>query len=361
MTDNNYIELYKEYRPRVWDDLIGQEKVAKSLQSAVKNNKIPTAYLFSGTRGVGKTSAALLLAKSINCENPDKDANPCNECDICISIDNNNQFGVHYISMANQGTTDDIRELVRKAELNQPIKKQVFILDEIHTIHKQAFDSLLIPLEKKNNPALFILCTTEIDRIPQTILSRVQQRKFNAVDADTMREHLNDIRTRSGLDFSDDEIEAAIRMGRGSVRDTLTSLDNILETGSEQTSFGAQLLVALAKKDIALTLGVMAEASQNSVNFRDFAEQLFEDLRDLLLISNNVDRSLVSIIPVDNEEAIIKGLCGKTGIIRLMGEVGDAITQMSTGMDSRIRMELALIKGIQSLNAIIKAYKAKQQ
>lgn len=360
MTDAaQHIELYKKYRPTRWESLIGQEKVAKSLQAAVKAQTVPTAYLFSGPRGCGKTSAALLLTKALNCEDLKANGDPCNKCETCLNIDAGRQLGVTYISMANKGSADDVRELVKSARLNQPLKKQVFILDEIHNLSKAAFDSLLIPLEEKNMPSLFIFCTTEIDRVPATILSRVQQRRFQLVEAETMLAFLEKVAKVDKLEVTPEALQAAIRMGRGSVRDTLTSLEEVLATGEVSMTFGAQLLEGLGAKNITTLLKVLAEANSESVDFRELTEQLFEDLRDLLLISSNVDRSLVGIPPLSDEKAVIKGMFGARGILHVMDAVGDAITQMSMGADSRILLEVAMVKSVTVLNKLEKALQAR--
>lgn len=344
-----YVELYKKYRPRVWADLIGQDTVAGSLKSAIKTGRIPTAYMFSGERGTGKTSAALLVAKSLNCENPSADSEPCNSCEVCVAIDNGTQLGFNYISMANKGSAQDVREIVQQARLHQPIKRQVWILDETHNLSKQAFDSLLIPIEEGKASALFIFCSTEIEKIPETILSRIQARRFTLVKPETMGEYIDKIAQKEGLNLSSELRSAAIRMGRGSVRDTLTSLETIIETGETSTTFGSKLLEALASRNLPPVLTTLAEANSESVSFREFSEQLFEDLRDLLLVANNVDRDLIGMPPVMDEKAVIIGLGGQKGIMYYMNLVGEAITQMSNGSDSRICLEVALLKGVTAI------------
>lgn len=359
MTTEQHIEIYKRYRPRVWEDLVGQEKVSKSLKATVKANRLPTAFGFFGPRGCGKTSAALLLAKSINCLNPTEDGNPCNECDVCVAIDEGRQLGVNYISMANKGSVDDIRTLVQQARLQQPVKRQVWILDEVHAISKAAFESLLIPLEEKGMPSLFIFCSTEIDRIPQTILSRIQSRKFSLVDAETMLEVVKKIGQQEGLTLSDEAYNDAVRAGRGSVRDTLTALEGIVETGEYVESYSGQLLEALASRNLSETLGVLAMANQKGEDFRDLTETLFEDLRDLLLLANNVDSSLVGIVPVKDTNAAVRGLFGKRGIVLVLDEIGEAITQMTLGADARIHLEIGIIKAFTKLRQLAKALESR--
>lgn len=351
-----HIELYKKYKPKTWDELIGQEKTSRSLQSAIVKNKIPTGYLFTGIRGSGKTSSAFLMAKSINCLNPQKNGNPCNDCEICINIDNGSQIGVNYISMANKGSVDDIRQLVGQAKLSQPVKRSVWILDEIHNLSKAAFDALLIPLEDPRMPALFIFCSTEIDKIPQTILSRVQARNFTLIDADTMLAHLKNINEKEGLEASEESMMTAVRRGRGSVRDTLSAFESVLATEDniDEDSYNAELLTAISEHDLPKVLKAVNDAVNNGYDGRDLAEELFSDLRDLLLIVSGVDRSNVGMFPVEDVKSVSKGFLGRTGVSMVAEEIGDSITHMTLGADSRIHLEIALVKAVSKLTKLKK-------
>lgn len=354
-----YIELYKKYRPTQWNELIGQEKTARSLQSAVVNNKLPTAFIFIGPRGTGKTSSAFLLAKAINCLNVSKTGNPCNECDVCVNIDNGSQIGVNYESMANRGSVDDVRSIVQKAQLNQPVKKQVWILDEIHNLSKAGFDALLIPLENKNMPSLFIFCSTESDKIPATITSRVQQRRLNLVSSEDMMPFLEGIKAKESLDCSEQDLKESIRQGRGSVRDTLSALESLISTGESSSSFGGLMLESIASHSLPDALKVVSDAINEGYDGRDLAEQLFSDLRDLLLLVSGVDKTVVDMIDVSDVKTVAKGLIGKTGIAVVAEEIADSITHMTLGSDSRIHFEIALVKSIAKLNKLQKAVDAK--
>ena len=347
-----HLELYKRYRPKTWKGLIGQDKVVSSLRSAVSSGKVPTAYAFIGERGCGKTSAALILAKAVNCLNPEN-GGPCNQCDVCVNIDNGSQIGLNYISMANKGSVEDVREIVQQARLATSLNRQVWILDEIHNLSRQAFDALLIPLEDPKMPSLFILCSTEVNKIPQTILSRVQSRKFSLVPEDTMKKYVSAVIKKEKMDIDDEGISAVVRMGRGSVRDTLTALERFSETGENFANYGGRLLESFTAQNLEGSLSVIAEASvENEIKGRELAEQLFEDLRDLLLAFSGADASLYPGLPLENPKEVGKGMLGVRGISIAIEEIGDSLTRMTLGSDSRIHLEVAIVRTLQKLKQL---------
>jgi DNA polymerase-3 subunit gamma/tau len=351
-----HLELYKRYRPSQWEDLIGQQAVARSLQSAVIKGKLPTAFMFSGPRGTGKTSAALLLAKAINCLDLQKNGNPCNQCEVCINIDSGSQLGVTYFSAANRSGVDDVRELVLQARTRQPVNRQVFIIDEVHNYTGgKGFEALLIPLEEKNMPSLFILCTTEIGKVKQTLLSRTQQRRFNLIDSTEMLTYVESIAERESLALSPDNLMEAVRLGRGSARDTLSALDAIASTGAAEESHSGKFLEAVTSRNLTKALEVIAHANSAGERSRDLAEQLFEDLRDLLLTASKVDPSMIGMLPIVDTQAAIKNILGKRGILVAMDELGKSITQMTFGADERINLEIFVVNCVTKLKALEKS------
>ena len=355
----SHVELYKKYRPETWDSLIGQQKVARSLKAAIKHNKLPTAYGFFGPRGCGKTSSAMLLAKAANCDNLTQDANPCNKCNSCVAIDEGTQIGVSYISMANKGSVDDIRELVQRARLKTPAKKQIWILDEVHNLSRAAFDALLIPLEEKSMPSMFILCSTEADKIPQTVLSRIQSRRFSLVSSDDMTEFLKNILQLEKMSIDEEFINDAIRQGRGSVRDTLGALETIIATGEVSISVTGRLIEALSERSIPKALAIVAESASDGYDGRDLAEDVFSGLRDLLLALSGADSAIAGVPPVADVASVSKGFISRQGIIFAADEIGDAITRMSIGADPRIHLEIATIKAVGKLQKLKKAFDAR--
>lgn len=352
MAGERHIELYKRYRPRAWKNLIGQDRVVRSLKGAVAAGKVPTAYAFLGERGCGKTSAAFILAKAVNCPNV-VDGDPCNECDICTNIDAGVQIGVNYISMANKGSAEDVREIVQQARLATPLNRQVWILDEVHNLSKQAFDALLIPLEDPKMPSLFILCSTEANKIPETIETRVQSRKFSLVPDELMTRYIKKLVEKEGLDIDDEGIASAVRRGRGSVRGALSAVERVGETDESFSNYGGRLLEAFTSQNLANTLSIVAEASvEDDVKGRELAEQLFGDLRDLLLFASGADASLFPNMPLESPKTAAESMLGIRGIAISIDEVGDALTRMTMGADTRVHLEVALVKSLQKLKLL---------
>ena len=348
---SEHLELYKKYRATKWKRLIGQQRLAKSFVSALKNDAVPTAYALFGPRGCGKTSSAKILAKSLNCDNNKDDngniveADPCDQCDVCLNIDTNSQMGVQYISMANAGSVEDVRKIAHNARLGAPVRRQVWILDEAHNMSKQAWDALLIPLESPDMKALFIFCSTEEEKIPKTILSRVQSRHFTLVDAETLFQYLSKIAQVEGMDLSENQIREAVRRSRGSVRDALSALEAIGSSGDDdfRVSYSEQILEAIANSKFHEALTLSAEANNEGTNFRVLTEQLFSDMRDMVILAAGGDQKLVGVSSLSDPAATAKQF-GYANIVRCLGELGTAMSNITFGADARLHFEIALTK-----------------
>lgn len=350
--EENYLELYKRHKPKCWNDIVGQDKIVGSLRSAVKSNKIPVAFLFTGPRGTGKTSASKVLAAAINCldEKANKTGDACGVCDVCVNVQNDAQLGVKYMSMANNGGVDEVRKIVEQARLAQPVKRTVWILDEVHNLSQAAWDSLLIPLESSKMPSLFILCSTEGHKIPDPILSRVQARDFKLIKSkEVMAEYLEKIIEKDGLEVDEEQIEAAIRLGRGSVRDTLTELESILSTGEFDNSIVEELLLAIQAANVISVLKTVGKYANSGVKMRYFAEDIYDGLRDLLLLRAKGTEELVGNPPLEDPNAF-KAAVPTAQHLAILDAMGDAVTAMSVGAaDHRIILETALLKSVQRL------------
>lgn len=347
----SYVELYKKYRPVNWDGIVGQDAVVSSLRKAVIEDKIPGGFLFAGKQhGCGKTSAAIVMAKALNCENLDKaTGNPCNECETCKNIEEKRQIGVNYISLANNSSIDSVRDILEQANLAQPIKKQVWILDECHRISPAAFDLFLIPLEKENLETLFIFCSTEPEKIPDTVKSRLQVRNFRKIELSDVADRLTTINLNENLNLTAAQILEAARAGNGSLREAIGFLEIVAADGKLTASHRGKLLNVIGKKDFVGLLKLTGEIEAEGQDFAKVAEALFRDLSDMLLTYSG------AIKPEDAQKGFLEfaKAVGPSSILRSLDILGDTLNKMAMNViDKRILFEVALTKIIQ---VIIKA------
>lgn len=334
-----YVELYKKYRPRVWEDVIGQDKVTENLRQIAISGEIPTSFMFFGTHGCGKTTSAFILAKALNCENP-FEGNPCNECKTCKAIDNNSQMGVNYMSAANNGSVDAIRKLTNDAQIAQPIKQPVWIIDEVHGISKAAFESLLIPLESESAKALYIFCSTEPEKIPSTILSRVQVRTFFPVPPSDIAVNLKRIIAKEGADVSDEEIVQIVRASNGSVRDSIRDLETVIQGGELPEQFTIELLKLLVSKKYTEVYKLTSQMQAENQSFNAAAMRLYSDLSSILLIQSG---SEPTVMYPGLEE--IAGMITPAVTIQYLNSLGETIETMSNNIiDNRILFEIGMSK-----------------
>ena len=230
MKDENYIVLARKYRPKKFSDIIGQSEVCSVIEGAIKLNRVPHAFLFSGTRGVGKTTIARILAKTLNCEALDKNTlTPCGKCSNCISIQNESNIDVIEIDAASRTGVADVREIIENINY-KPVnaKKKIFIIDEVHMLSKAAFNALLKTLEEPPLDVLFIFATTETEKVPITILSRCQKFVLRRIDFNLISEHLVKISKKEGFSLDFDSAKLISVCSEGSLRDALSILENVL-------------------------------------------------------------------------------------------------------------------------------------
>ena len=223
-----YKALYRKYRSKTFDELYGQEAVVASLKNQVKNNEISHAYIFQGTRGTGKTSAAKILSRAVNCLHP-VDGNPCNECENCKRILNESVLDVVEMDAASNNGVDDIRDLKDKVIYPpQALKYKVYIIDEVHMLSKGAFNALLKILEEPPRHLIFILATTEIEKIPATILSRSQKFNFKRISVEDIESNLKRITELEGKSCDEEVFTLIAKTADGAMRDALSVLDQLL-------------------------------------------------------------------------------------------------------------------------------------
>lgn len=293
-----YKALYRKYRPKTFDEICGQEAVTASLKNQVKNNEISHAYIFQGTRGTGKTSAAKILSRAVNCLHP-VDGNPCNECENCKQILNESVLDVVEMDAASNNGVDDIRELKEKVIYPpQSLKYKVYIIDEVHMLSKGAFNALLKILEEPPRHLIFILATTEIQKIPATILSRSQKYNFKRISIDEIKENLKRVTELEGKSCDDEVFTLISKSADGAMRDALSVLDQLLTKNKEHINIddamevlgisSSELLFSLSKalveKNVSQTLFTIDEIYKEGVDFNTLSSQILSHFRDILLV-----------------------------------------------------------------------------
>ncbi|MCA9026277.1 MAG: DNA polymerase III subunit gamma/tau, partial [Planctomycetaceae bacterium] len=230
----HYTVLARRFRPQTFDEVVGQERIGQALRNAIASDRVAHAYLFTGARGVGKTSTARIFAKALNCPHV-KDAVPCNECEVCRSIAAGSDVDVLEIDGASNRGIDDIRSLranVNVKSMRSPYK--VYIIDEVHMLTKEAFNALLKTLEEPPPRVKFIFCTTEPNKVPDTILSRCQRFDFGTIASDSIKGRLASIAAAEGVEVADEALDLIARRAAGSMRDSQSLFDQLLAFGGEQ-------------------------------------------------------------------------------------------------------------------------------
>lgn len=298
-----YKALYRKYRPKTFDEICGQEAVVTSLKNQVKNNEISHAYIFQGTRGTGKTSAAKILSRAVNCLHP-VDGNPCNECENCKSILNESSLDVVEMDAASNNGVDDIRELKEKVIYPpQSLKYKVYIIDEVHMLSKGAFNALLKILEEPPRHLIFILATTEIEKIPATILSRSQKYNFKRISIEKISENLKKIAELEGKSCDDEVFTLIAKSSDGAMRDALSVLDQLLTKNKDHIKLedamevlgisSSELLFNLSKalieKNVNESLLAIDEIYKEGVDFNTLSSQILSHFRDLLMVKTLKD------------------------------------------------------------------------
>jgi len=309
----SYQALARKYRPQSFSDVIGQETVVRTLQNAIEGQRIHHAYLFAGVRGVGKTTAARILAKALNCVKGPT-AEPCNECTICREITEGIDMDVREIDAATYTGVDNIREL-RDTTQFQPARdrNRIFIIDEAHMLSTGAWNALLKILEEPPPHVIFMFATTEINKVPQTIISRVQKELLRKITLDDLIARIRKIVDAEGIEADDRAIEIIARRGEGSVRDSLSLLDQVIAFGGRSitaadvatvlglsdTTFFARIAALIAEGDHGGILEALDEASESGRDFKMLYRDLLSFMRNLLLVAGRANESMLNVAPED--------------------------------------------------------------
>ena len=339
-----YQSLYRRYRSQRWSELKGQDHVSRTLRNAVREGRVSHAYLFSGPRGTGKTSSARILAKALNCPNQE-DGEPCGICESCVGITEGRSLDVVELDAASNRGVDAMRELVSRAARGTPGRWKVYIVDEVHMLTTDASTTLLKTLEEPPGHVIFVLATTEPQKVLPTIRSRTQHFEFRLLPVDVLTQHLRWVATDAGLDVPAEVIDLVARRGKGSVRDALSVLDQVAAAGGidhHAPSVG-EFVEALCDRDAARALAAVAERCGAGHDPRQVATDVLERLRQALLVS--VSRSLVALPDeeVDAVEAEAHRL-GRAATVRAMEVLGETLVDMREAPDPRVLLEVALVR-----------------
>lgn len=290
--------LYRKWRPRLWEGVVGQDHIVQTLKNAIRSERIGHAYLFSGPRGTGKTTTARLLAKAVNCLDEDSGNRPCNSCDHCLAVNNNRFMDLIEIDAASNTSVDDVRSLREKIGFSPSQGRyKVYIIDEVHMLSTAAFNALLKTLEEPPAHAIFILATTEVHKIPATVLSRCQRHEFRRIPVNTIVKLLKDLAEKESITVDEPSLLIIARQSTGAMRDAISLLDQLASTGEEITLDRAQIVLgtatnqsvidlvdAILKKNARNGLDTLHSALDSGSDPRQFARQIVEYLRGLLLI-----------------------------------------------------------------------------
>ncbi len=353
-----YQALYRKYRPKTFDDVVGQEHITETLKKQVETGRLSHAYLFIGTRGTGKTTCAKILAKAVNCEHP-VNGNPCNQCAACRGIDDGSILDVVELDAASNNGVDNVRALRDEAVFSPAsVRKRVYIVDEVHMLSNSAFNALLKILEEPPEHLMFILATTELHKVPATILSRCQRHSFKRIPVDTITARLNFVAQQEHLNLQPDAAALLARMADGGMRDALTLLDQCcgnecISTDAVISAIGlagnlrtAQLLRSVAAGDTAGALEQFRELWQDGKDPSALLDELSMLQRDLLMqaVAPRGGRELLSgaYDPVTLDE--LSGAFSSAQLLANLQSIQQTLGAMASQPNPRIAAELCLIR-----------------
>ena len=353
-----YQALYRKYRPKTFDDVVGQEHITETLKKQVETGRLSHAYLFIGTRGTGKTTCAKILAKAVNCEHP-VNGNPCNRCAACRGIDDGSVLDVVELDAASNNGVDNVRALRDEAVFSPAsVRKRVYIVDEVHMLSNSAFNALLKILEEPPEHLMFILATTELHKVPATILSRCQRHSFKRIPVDTITARLNYVAQQERLNLQPDAAALLARMADGGMRDALTLLDQCcgnecISTDAVISAIGlagnlrtAQLLRSVAAGDTAGALEQFRDLWQDGKDPSALLDELSMLQRDLLMqaVAPRGGRELLSgaYDPVTLDE--LSGAFSSAQLLANLQSIQQTLGAMASQPNPRIAAELCLIR-----------------
>lgn len=357
---DNFIVSARKYRPATFDTVVGQQHITVTLKNAINNNQLAQAFLFCGPRGVGKTTCARILAKTINCEHLRDDVEACGECDSCKSFQNGNSFSIHELDAASNNSVDDIRSLIDQVRIPpQTGKYKIYIIDEVHMLSQQAFNAFLKTLEEPPSYAIFILATTEKHKILPTILSRCQIFDFNRIKVADMANHLASIAEREGISHDADGLHMIAQKADGGLRDALSMFDQIVSFSNKQVTYQAvidnlnildyeyyfRLTDAIIKEDASSALLILDEILAHGFEGSHFISGLSSHFRDLLVAKEPATLKLLDTSDTIRQRYLHQSSEVSPGILlSALNIANQCEIHYRTSKNQRLQVELALLK-----------------
>ncbi|HBV25495.1 MAG TPA: DNA polymerase III subunit gamma/tau [Acidimicrobiaceae bacterium] len=337
--------LYRRYRPRNFSEVIGQDHLVAALRNAVMEDRVGHAYLLSGPRGTGKTSTARILAKALNCRERTDGGEPCGVCESCIAIESGSSMDLVELDAASNNNVANIREITSNAALGSPGERKVYLLDEVHMLTAAASNALLKTLEEPPEHVIFILATTDPQKVLPTIRSRTQHVELALVPPEILGDHVKHIAEQANLDVDSATLEYVVQRGSGSVRDTLSALDQVITAGGvPKNNVSVDPLVAgIAAQDLVISMAAVSDAVAAGVDPRDLAYRLTRKLRDIFLAGAGVTSS-----DLTSEDIValthMAGEMTRAVNVRALELLGQALIDMRQAPDPRLVLDLALVR-----------------
>ena len=357
----SYLALYRKYRPRTFEEVRGQEHIVTTLRNQMKTGRIGHAYLFCGTRGTGKTSIAKLFAKAVNCESP-VDGSPCGKCAMCMGIDSSASMNVTELDAASNNSVENIRDIIESSRYSPTEGKyKVFIIDEVHMLSTSAFNALLKTLEEPPAYVIFILATTEVHKIPITILSRCQRYDFKRITTDVIAGCLADLMRSEGIETEEKALKFIARVADGSMRDAESLLDQciafyigqkltydkVLEVlGSVDVEVFSRLLRYVGNGDVSGCMNILEEVMSSGRELTQFVNDFAGYLRNLLLAASVKDPYEVLELSGENMELVIheSKVARPEQLIRYINILSELSNRIRYASQKRLLIEIELIK-----------------
>lgn len=341
-----YKVLYRKFRPRKFADLVGQDESARGLRSAVINNTVANVYLFTGERGCGKTTTARIFASALNCPYSKGDGEPCGVCDLCVNVwAGNGAEGVTEIDAASNSSVDDARRLINETQFAHGSKKNVYIIDEVHLLSKQANGTLLKTFEEPPPNVVFILCTTNPERLEAAIRSRATKYSFHLLNDSLMESLIKEVAEGANISLTEQQVSGVVYKGKGSPRDALAALEALSHNTDATFAYenhGSSITKAIVKKDVAKVVVATAAAIENGLSINEVSSTLLSYWRSMLLAVNAPE--LVKL--TDAEFDVVVDMAEQVGtdkLIHMMRKLGESHALFSQS-DPRVLLETTLIQ-----------------